>query len=58
MSTHEENRVLSRRGARIMTDAEVTKVSGGGFQTETACSFDPKTNRIDGDVFTNDCIAH
>ena len=57
MSIHEENRVLSRRGARIMTEVEVTKVSGG-LQTETFCSFDPKTHRIDGDVFTNDCIAH
>ena len=56
MPNLEDNRVLSRRGARMMTEDETTMVNGG-LHTETKCSFDPRVG-IDGDAFTNDCIAH
>ena len=55
MSNQEDNRVLSRRGARIITENETSKVNGG-LQTETFCTFEPGYG-ADGDVFTNDCIA-
>ena len=56
MSNQDDNRVLSRRGARIVTVDEAQLVNGG-YQTETLCSFNPKYGP-DGDVFTNDCIAN
>lgn len=56
MTSQKDKRVLSRRGARIVTEEETIKVNGG-LQTETACSFDPRVG-IDGDVFTGDCIAN
>ena len=56
MSHHDDNRVLSRRGARIVTESETIRVNGG-LMTETACTFDPRYG-VDGDVFTGDCIAH
>jgi hypothetical protein len=50
------DRVLGRRGARLVTEVETTKVNGG-IETETFCSFDPDAGP-DGDQFTGDCIAH
>ncbi len=52
---NENNRVLGRRGARVIDDRE-TNLVNGGIQTETACSFDPQFG-ADGDQFTGDCIA-
>lgn len=54
--SNQGKRVLSRRGARIVTEDETTQVNGG-YQTETACTFDPDIGP-DGDQFTGDCIAH
>ena len=56
MSNQEDNRVLSRRGARLVTEDETRRMKGGYF-TETVCTFEPGYG-ADGDVFTNDCIAH
>ena len=56
MSDQEDNRVLSRRGARIINEQETRKVNGG-LNTETFCSFEPGYG-ADGDQFTNDCIAN
>lgn len=43
------NRVLSRQGARDLTPGEVDHVTGG-IHTLTKCSFDPITQKTDGDV--------
>ena len=56
MSKH-ENRVLSRRGARIVTEDETTVVSAAALATKTKCSFDPRSGG-DGDQFTGDCFAN
>lgn len=50
-----ENRVLGRRGARLVTEVETTAVNGG-IETLTFCSIGPKGP--DGDQFTGDCLAH
>lgn len=55
MTKKKDNRVLGRRGARIVTENEISLVNGG-FETETACSIGPKGP--DGDLFTGDCLAH
>ena len=55
MSNQEDNRVLSRRGARFVTEDETRKVNGG-LMTETLCTFEPGYG-ADGDQFTNECIA-
>ncbi len=47
------NRVLVRRGARELTEEEVTQVSGAGRMTATKCTFDPATGFKDGD--TGEC---
>jgi hypothetical protein len=47
------DRVLGRRGARLVTEVETTQVNGA-IATETACSFDPQFG-LDGDTFTGDC---
>jgi hypothetical protein len=52
----EENRVLGRRGARVVTEIETTAVSGG-IATETLCSIG-RNGSLDGDLFTGDCLAH
>lgn len=50
-----ERRVLSRMGARVVTEQETIRVNGG-IQTETFCSIGPRG--LDGDLFTGDCLAH
>ncbi|HLJ28173.1 MAG TPA: hypothetical protein VKY85_15785 [Candidatus Angelobacter sp.] len=55
MTNKKDNRVLGRRGARIVNEKE-TKLVNGGLQTETFCSFDP-TAGADGDQFTGDCLS-
>jgi hypothetical protein len=53
MSNQEDNRVLSRAGARELTEEEVERVSGNGKgipQTTTACTFPGvKLSALDGD---------
>ena len=51
-----ENRVLGRRGARLVTEVETTAVSGGIIETETLCSVG-RNGGLDGDLFTGDCLA-
>ncbi len=45
----DNNRVLSRTGARELTPKETEHVSGG-VRTTTVCTFNSKTNLPDGDV--------
>ncbi len=48
MSNHNENdRVLSRMGARELTEREIDEVSGG-LIFRPRCTFDPKTCVMDG----------
>lgn len=42
-----EMRVLSRLGARVITEKELEVVSGG--LNTGACSFNPSTGALDGD---------
>lgn len=55
MKNKSDDRVLGRRGARIVTETETNGVSGG-IETETFCSYDPCCG-ADGDLFTGDCLA-
>jgi hypothetical protein len=48
MTNHEDNRVLSRIGARDLTLRETDLVSGGRATT-TKCTFEPTTKTHDGD---------
>jgi hypothetical protein len=48
MANHSDNRVLSRRGARPLTSEEL-KIINGAEETNTACTFLPKTGAVDGD---------
>ena len=53
--TNKENRVLSRRGARVVTMEEANTIQGGGGpSTKTLCTFDPKAGP-DGDVTLGEC---
>lgn len=47
MSNVQENRVLGRAGARLLSEPELQQITGG-FHT-TVCSFNPITCHIDGD---------
>lgn len=47
-----ENRVLSRKGARELTPRESERIHGA-VRTETLCSIGPKG--LDGDVFLGEC---
>ena len=51
----QENRVLGRRGARLITEVESTVVNGG-LSTDTICTLGVH-HKLDGDVFTGDCVA-
>lgn len=53
MADTQDNRVLSRRGARIINEKETCRVNGG-VHTETKCSFDPVTGP-DGDFRLGEC---
>jgi hypothetical protein len=48
---NENSRVLGRKGARELTQAEAELVTGS-VHTETKCSIAP---RRDGDVFLGEC---
>ena len=54
MTTEKNNRVLSRRGARVVSTEEAESVHGGGPQTETVCTFKPGYG-TDGDTFLGEC---
>ncbi|HEV2991871.1 MAG TPA: hypothetical protein VG759_25770 [Candidatus Angelobacter sp.] len=49
--SNQDNRVLIRKGARVLSEAEVQRVKGsGGPQTQTACTFPGRTmSAVDGD---------
>ena len=49
MANHQETRVLSRMGARLLTNEELNCVTAAKGTT-TKCSFDPRTGQHDGDV--------
>ena len=51
---NENNRVLSRRGARVLSAEERERVSGS-LPTDTACTWDPKRGAADGDSFIGEC---
>lgn len=55
MKNLNDNRVLGRRGARMITEDETSAVNGG-IMTETKCSFGP--TGVDGDLHTGDCVAN
>lgn len=56
MTIEEDNRLLGRRGARELTPEEVRVICGAsGTGTETLCSFNPITKKIDGDL--HECVA-
>lgn len=55
MKNQKDNRVLGRRGARMITENE-TSIVNGGVATESPCSIG--RNGADGDLFTGDCIAN
>jgi hypothetical protein len=57
MKNSTDNRVLGRRGARIVTEDETTVVSAAALATKTKCSFVPSSG-ADGDQFTGDCFAN
>lgn len=51
----QEDRVLGRRGARIVTTEEAMSVKGSGpAGTATVCTFNPKIGP-DGDVALGEC---
>jgi hypothetical protein len=55
MANQDDNRVLSRRGARVVTTEEARNISGsGGPHTETVCTFDPVVGP-DGDFKLGEC---
>ena len=48
------NRVLLRTGARMLSEEEVDRVSGS-LPTDTACTWDPRANIADGDFRIGEC---
>jgi hypothetical protein len=49
--SNQEERILSRRGARQLAPDEIRIISGAnGTGTETLCSFNPITKAVDGDI--------
>jgi hypothetical protein len=49
---NDNNRVLTRRGARELDEKEVEQV-GGGLRTQTVCTHNGTT--ADGDAFFGEC---
>ena len=49
MAIKNDNRVLSRKGARYLTEQELKVVNGNGVVTTFSCTFDPRTGARDGD---------
>lgn len=57
MANDQDNRVLARRGTRLVTEVE-SAVVNGGFQTDTICTIGSNPGNLDGDLFTGDCLHH
>lgn len=53
-SMNNNNRVLSRTGARVLTPEEIDHVSGS-ISTDTACTWKPQAELADGDAFIGEC---
>jgi hypothetical protein len=51
---NDNNRVLSRQGARTLSAQEIEQVTGG-IHTLTACTFDPDLRSKDGDASIGEC---
>jgi hypothetical protein len=52
----QDNRVLGRKGARELNQAEVEHVTGAlQVRTETVCTFRPNPPSLDGDVRLGEC---
>jgi hypothetical protein len=55
MTTEKGNRVLSRRGARVVTTEEAASVQGASaLPTDTVCTYKPSSG-ADGDTFLGEC---
>jgi hypothetical protein len=51
---NDDNRVLSRRGARELNREEIDHVSGS-INTDTVCTWNPNRGGADGDAFIGEC---
>jgi len=51
---NDDNRVLTRRGARDLS-AEEMEIVSGGVRTLTACTIDPELRAKDGDAAIGEC---
>jgi hypothetical protein len=51
---NDNNRVLARNCARILSAEEIERVTGG-IHTLTACTFDPELRSKDGDASIGEC---
>ena len=51
---NDNNRVLSRRGARELNHEELDRVRGS-INTDTVCTWDPKRGGADGDASIGEC---
>lgn len=49
MKNQTDNRVLGRKGARLLSEEEMKSVIGAAGTT-TKCSFNPRTGQHDGDL--------
>lgn len=55
MASEKSNRVLSRRGARVVTTEEADAVQGASpLPTDTVCTYKPGSF-TDGDTFLGEC---
>lgn len=55
MASKKDNRVLSRRGARVVTTEEAEAVQGArALPTDTVCTYKPSSG-ADGDTFLGEC---
>jgi len=55
MTTEKSNRVLSRKGARVVTMEEANGVQGASaLPTDTPCTYDPRRG-ADGDTSIGEC---
>jgi hypothetical protein len=52
---NKENRVVVRRGARILSAEEIDHVNGAAVHTLTACTFNLAATTADGDVKLGEC---
>ena len=55
MSNIDDNRVLGRKGARLLSNEEAKRASASGLPTDTVCTFDFRSGAVDGDVRLGEC---